>query len=74
MKPMRCLLILPLVTASAPHVPPALIEQLRDGGRLVIPVGEELLLIAKDARGSDPTEKFLGHVSFVPLRRARASG
>ena len=62
-----------IVTASAPHVPPALIEQLRDGGRLVIPVGEDLLLIAKDGSGR-PTEKFLGHVSFVPLRRAHAEG
>jgi protein-L-isoaspartate(D-aspartate) O-methyltransferase len=29
-----------LVTAAAPRVPPALLEQLRVGGRLVIPVGE----------------------------------
>lgn len=58
-----------IVTASAPHVPPALTHQLRPGGKMVIPVGDELRLVSKDARG-DVSETFIGHVTFVPLRRA----
>jgi len=56
-----------IVTASAEEVPPALVAQLRAGGRMVIPVGDELRLLSKDARGGI-TERFLGHVAFVPLR------
>ena len=42
--------------AAAPHVPPALIQQLAPGGRLVIPVGaehghQELRAVDKDANG-----------------------
>lgn len=57
-----------IVTASAPHVPPALVEQLRPGGRMVIPVRDELVLVIKDANGSVEQKK-LGRVAFVPLRR-----
>jgi protein-L-isoaspartate(D-aspartate) O-methyltransferase len=60
-----------IVTAAASHVPPPLTEQLRPGGRLVIPVGlpymnQELLLIEKDASGQCHTRDVLG-VAFVPL-------
>ncbi len=46
-----------IVTAAALDVPPALLDQLRSGGRMVIPVGpphgdQELLLITKDAAGT----------------------
>ena len=45
-----------VVTAAPDHIPPALIEQLSNGGRMVIPVGpvdrvQRLLLIEKDAAG-----------------------
>ncbi len=58
-----------LVTAAAPQVPPPLIEQLRDGGRLVVPEGrrdsQRLVLYHKDAGG---LVKETGEVvSFVPL-------
>lgn len=60
-----------IVTAAANHIPPALIEQLKPGGRMVIPIGlpymhQELMLMTKDKNGSTNTESLLG-VSFVPL-------
>jgi protein-L-isoaspartate(D-aspartate) O-methyltransferase len=60
-----------IVTAAATHVPPALLEQLRPGARLVIPVGptlwqQELLLITKDAQNEIHTKAILA-VAFVPL-------
>jgi protein-L-isoaspartate(D-aspartate) O-methyltransferase len=60
-----------IVTAAAAHVPPALIAQLKPGGRLVIPVGmpyfhQELLLVEKDAEGKTSTQNILG-VAFVPM-------
>lgn len=64
-----------IVTAAAPAVPPALIGQLKPGGRLVIPVGaqweaQQLLVIEKDAAGATATHRVLG-VRFVPLTRGR---
>ena len=60
-----------VVSAAAPRVPPALLEQLKRGGKMVIPVGEEsgpqeLLLIEKRADGSVATKSVLP-VRFVPL-------
>lgn len=62
-----------VVTAAAPYVPQPLIDQLRPGGRMVIPVraglgGEELLLVRKDADGRVSRERVLP-VRFVPLTR-----
>lgn len=57
-----------IVTAAARMVPDALIHQLRDGGRLIIPVGEsrqELLLIEKS--GLRVRTEVLEAVRFVPL-------
>jgi protein-L-isoaspartate(D-aspartate) O-methyltransferase len=64
-----------MVTAAAPAVPPALVEQLKPGGKLVIPVGsqsshQELLLIAKSADGKTQTRRVLA-VRFVPLTGGR---
>lgn len=64
-----------LVTAAASHIPPPLIEQLKPGGRMVIPVGgrfltQSLVLVEKDAAGKVTTRQLLP-VSFVPLTRAR---
>ncbi len=57
------------VTAAAPAVPPPLVEQLRDGGRLLIPVGsrhfQRLLLVER--RGGRSVERDLGGCVFVPL-------
>jgi protein-L-isoaspartate(D-aspartate) O-methyltransferase len=64
-----------IVTAAAPDVPPALIAQLKPGGKLVIPVGaqwsgQELLIIEKDLNGKTTTRNMLA-VRFVPLTREK---
>ena len=60
-----------MVTAAARDVPPALIEQLKPGGKLVIPVGasngyQELFVITKSADGRIQKQRVLP-VRFVPL-------
>lgn len=60
-----------VVTAAADHVPPPLVRQLKEGGRMVIPVGhrfsvQQLLLITKDTDGNLQTRQILP-VRFVPL-------
>jgi len=58
-----------VVSAAAPQVPASLMDQLRDGGRLVIPVGsgfaQELQLVRKI--GHNSTVLYLDGVRFVPL-------
>ncbi len=61
-----------VVTAAADHIPPPLVEQLRDGGRMVIPVGspfrtQNLMLVEK--RGEDIRTRNLMPVRFVPFTR-----
>jgi len=60
-----------VVTAAASHVPPPLLEQLRVGGRMIIPVGDrftvqQLILIEKEADGGIVSHPLLP-VRFVPL-------
>lgn len=64
-----------VVTAAPDHVPPALLEQIRPGGRLVIPVGgvndvQQLRVMEKDARGEVRTRD-VAPVRFVPLVRKK---
>jgi len=57
-----------IVTAAPDHVPEALIEQLRPGGRMIVPVGganQELILITRTETGSTRTP--LLPVRFVPM-------
>jgi protein-L-isoaspartate(D-aspartate) O-methyltransferase len=58
-----------LVTAAAPAIPPPLVEQLAEGGRLVIPVGrpEQQDLVRVVKRKGETTEQSLYACRFVPL-------
>lgn len=59
-----------LVAAAAPAVPPPLFEQLIEGGRLVIPVGDakkQMLLRIRKKEGEAVEEKLFA-CQFVPLR------
>lgn len=60
-----------IVTCAADHIPPPLIQQLKPGGRMVIPVGgvyqvQMLMLVMKDAQGNVTVKNMLP-VRFVPL-------
>ena len=64
-----------MVTAAAADVPPALVRQLKPGGRLVIPVGgpyqtQDLRVLRKDEQGVTQSRSVLP-VVFVPLIRDR---
>jgi protein-L-isoaspartate(D-aspartate) O-methyltransferase len=59
-----------IITAAAPIVPPKLIEQLKPGGMMVIPLGvgdvQQMRRITKNADGSLSEERF-SDFSFVPM-------
>jgi protein-L-isoaspartate(D-aspartate) O-methyltransferase len=60
-----------IVTAAAGHIPPRLVEQLKNNGRMVIPVGgsflvQNLILVTKDKDGNVTTRNLMP-VRFVPL-------
>jgi len=60
-----------IVTAAISHIPPPLVQQLKKGGRMVIPVGtrfqtQYLTLVEKDLQGSVTTQQLLP-VIFVPF-------
>ena len=62
-----------IVTAAPEHIPQPLIDQLKPGGRLIVPVGprfsvQQLQLLEKDANGVIKTTE-VSPVMFVPLRR-----
>lgn len=61
-----------VVTAAAEFIPPPLKEQLKDGGRMIIPVGspymtQQLMLIEKTGKSYRTTSKM--PVRFVPFKR-----
>jgi protein-L-isoaspartate(D-aspartate) O-methyltransferase len=60
-----------IVTAAAGHIPPRLIQQLKPGGRMMIPVGsvygvQNLIFVRKDEEGRVTTRNILP-VRFVPM-------
>jgi protein-L-isoaspartate(D-aspartate) O-methyltransferase len=63
-----------IVTCAAGHVPPPLLAQLRQGGRMVIPLGgvyevQRLMVVTKDREGRVRTNELLP-VRFVPMTGA----
>lgn len=63
-----------IITAAAPFIPPKLIDQLKPGGKMVIPVDEDhhqrMLRITKNADGTTSEEAF-ENFSFVPMLSGR---
>jgi len=64
-----------IVTAAGAQIPPPLVQQLKPGGRMILPVGggfaaQYLVLVNKDADGHVSTQQILP-VMFVPLTRER---
>ena len=63
-----------VVTAAAEFIPPPLVKQLKDGGRMVIPVGSPFMtqmLMMVEKKGDKITTKSLFPVRFVPFRRSK---
>ncbi len=61
-----------IVTAAAEYIPPPLIAQLKDGGRMIIPVGSPFLvqnLMLVEKKGGKITTSNLMPVRFVPFTR-----
>ncbi len=62
-----------VVTAAAEYIPPPLVEQLKEGGRMIIPVGspfqmQQLMLVEKQSDGTFTTRSLMP-VRFVPFER-----
>jgi protein-L-isoaspartate(D-aspartate) O-methyltransferase len=64
-----------IITAAAPFIPPKLIEQLKTGGKMVIPVddngSQKMMRITKNADGTLEEETF-SDFSFVPMLKGRS--
>ncbi|HEY4755853.1 MAG TPA: protein-L-isoaspartate(D-aspartate) O-methyltransferase [Ignavibacteriaceae bacterium] len=63
-----------VVTAAAEYIPPPLLEQLKDGGKMIIPIGTPFLnqnLVLVEKSGKDFTTKSLLPVRFVPFTRKK---
>ncbi|MEW6674734.1 MAG: protein-L-isoaspartate(D-aspartate) O-methyltransferase, partial [Nitrospirota bacterium] len=59
-----------IITAAANHIPPPLIKQLKEGGRLIVPLGStvyyQLLTLVTKKKGELDVEQ-MGSVAFVPM-------
>ncbi len=58
-----------MVAAAPDHIPPALVEQLAAGGKLVIPVGDhwQRLMLVEKAEDGTVTQRKIAPVAFVPM-------
>jgi len=63
-----------LITAAAPFIPPKLVEQLKPGGKMVLPLDDDgiqkMMRITKNEDGSYEEETF-SNFSFVPMLKGR---
>ncbi|RLE59246.1 MAG: protein-L-isoaspartate O-methyltransferase [Thermoprotei archaeon] len=66
-----------IVTAAVPQIPKNLLEVIKEGGRIIAPVGsryyQELLVIAKKREGEESIENY-GGCLFVPLKGIKGYG
>ena len=64
-----------IITCGAPFIPEDLVDQLRPGGKMVIPLGDgkvqEMILLTKDLSGG-VSQKSYGKFSFVPMLKETA--
>ncbi len=64
-----------IITAAAPFIPPKLIDQLKNGGRIIIPLDEngrqKMMRITKNEEGRIEEETF-SDFSFVPMLKGRS--
>ena len=67
-----------IVTAALDHVPPPLVEQLKVGGRLVIPLGSahapQQLTVIEKISSSETRTRSVTFVAFVPFTRSKIEG
>lgn len=67
-----------IVTCASGHLPPPLWDQLKPGGRMVIPIGGpyevQRLVVATKGAGGERTTRTVTSVRFVPLTRGEAGG
>jgi protein-L-isoaspartate(D-aspartate) O-methyltransferase len=62
-----------VVTAAPPEIPQALVDQLAEGGSMVLPVGtafQELMLVEKK-KGGEITKRVITAVRFVPMVKGK---
>jgi protein-L-isoaspartate(D-aspartate) O-methyltransferase len=63
-----------LITAAAPFIPPKLVEQLKPGGKMILPLDDDglqkMMRITKNEDGSYEEETF-SNFSFVPMLKGR---
>jgi protein-L-isoaspartate(D-aspartate) O-methyltransferase len=64
-----------IITAAAPYIPPKLVEQLRPGGKMVLPLDEEeyqkMVRLTRYEDGSFEEESF-SNFSFVPMLKGKS--
>lgn len=64
-----------IITAAPPEIPPKLVAQLADGGRMVLPVGEAYQqLVLLERRGDVIEERTITGVRFVPMVHGPGDG
>jgi protein-L-isoaspartate(D-aspartate) O-methyltransferase len=65
-----------IITAAAPEIPQNLVEQLKSGGILLLPLGvgdvQQMVRITKTGEGNLKTENF-GNYRFVPMLKNKAN-